>query len=75
MLDYLFHPVNFFSTSMCRSVPERVYPFSKGVSRNLYYFCCARTSIYRMEPLPSAQELDQMSIPYTCLDVLSCKCC
>ncbi|XP_024968249.1 protein S-acyltransferase 10-like isoform X2 [Cynara cardunculus var. scolymus] len=58
-----------------RSIPERVYPFSKGVCRNLYRFCCARSSIYRMEALPSAEEVAQMSIPYSCFDVLSCRCC
>ncbi|KAL8251424.1 hypothetical protein R6Q59_035117 [Mikania micrantha] len=58
-----------------RSIPERVYPFSKGACRNLYNFCFARRSIYAMEPLPSAQELEQMSVPYRCLDVISCRCC
>ncbi|KAL7613967.1 protein S-acyltransferase 10 isoform X1 [Lactuca sativa] len=46
-----------------RSIPERVHPFSKGVCRNLYDFCCARTSNYRMEALPFSQGVDQMSIP------------
>nr|XP_043618394.1 protein S-acyltransferase 10 [Erigeron canadensis] len=58
-----------------RAIPERVYPFSKGACRNLYNFCFARTSIYAMEPLPSAAELEQMSVPYTCFDVISCRCC
>ncbi|KAL8231715.1 hypothetical protein R6Q57_001493 [Mikania cordata] len=58
-----------------RSIPERVYPFSKGACRNLYNFCFARRSIYAMEPLPSALELEQMSVPYRCLDVISCRCC
>ncbi|RVX16803.1 Protein S-acyltransferase 10 [Vitis vinifera] len=58
-----------------RGIPERVYPFSKGVCTNLYEFCFARSSIYRMEPLPSAQELEIKSRPYTCLDVLTCRCC
>ncbi|GER26239.1 S-acyltransferase [Striga asiatica] len=58
-----------------RSIPERVYPFSKGVCRNLYVFCFARSSIHRMEPLPSTHELEQMSRPYTCSDVLCCRCC
>ncbi|RVW51699.1 Protein S-acyltransferase 10 [Vitis vinifera] len=57
-----------------RGIPERVYPFSKGVCTNLYEFCFARSSIYRMEPLPSAQELEIKSRPYTCLDVLTCRC-
>lgn len=58
-----------------RGIPERVYPFSKGVCRNLYIFCCGRSSIQRMEPLPTAQELEEKSKPYTCLNVLSCRCC
>lgn len=58
-----------------RAIPERVYPFSKGACRNVYNFCCARTSIYRMEALPSAGEVDQKSVPYTCVDVISCRCC
>ncbi|KAM7516074.1 hypothetical protein LguiA_005657 [Lonicera macranthoides] len=58
-----------------RGIPERVYPFSKGVCRNLYNFCCARNSIYTMESLPTAQQLEEKLKPYTCLDVLSCRCC
>ncbi|XP_059641310.1 protein S-acyltransferase 10-like [Cornus florida] len=58
-----------------RGIPERVYPFSKGACRNLYNFCCARSSIYSMEPLPTTQELEEKSKPYTCLDVLSGRCC
>ncbi|XP_042030083.1 protein S-acyltransferase 10-like isoform X2 [Salvia splendens] len=62
-----------------RGIPERVYPFNEGVCRNLYLFCCARSSssssMYRMERLPTAQELEEKSRPYTCYDVLSCRCC
>ncbi|GFZ09410.1 DHHC-type zinc finger family protein [Actinidia rufa] len=58
-----------------RGIPERVYPFSKGACRNLYNFCCARTSIYNLERLPTALELEEKAKPYTCLDVLSCRCC
>ena len=57
-----------------RGIPERVYPFSKGVCRNLYDFCCVR-SIYSLESLPSAQELEEKLRPYTCSDVLTCRCC
>ncbi|XP_022775464.1 protein S-acyltransferase 10-like isoform X2 [Durio zibethinus] len=32
-------------------------------------------SIYHLESLPSAQELEEKSRPYTCLDVLTCRCC
>ncbi|KAL3525211.1 hypothetical protein ACH5RR_013583 [Cinchona calisaya] len=58
-----------------RGIPERVYPFSKGVCRNLYNFCFARSIFYKMERLPSAQELEEKSRPYTCLDALTCRCC
>ncbi|XWS33923.1 hypothetical protein CRYUN_Cryun22dG0124700 [Craigia yunnanensis] len=58
-----------------RGIPERVYPFSKGVCSNLYYFCYVRSSIYSLESLPSDQELEEKSRPYTCLDVLTCRCC
>ncbi|KAK3410548.1 protein S-acyltransferase 10 isoform X1 [Eucalyptus grandis] len=58
-----------------RGIPERVYPFSKGACRNLYHFCCARGSIYDLERLPTAQELEEKSKPFTCLDALTCRCC
>ncbi|KAE8693455.1 Protein S-acyltransferase 10 [Hibiscus syriacus] len=58
-----------------RQIPERVFPFSKGVCRNLREFCCARSSNYSLESLPSPQELEEKSRPYTCLDVLTCRCC
>lgn len=58
-----------------RGIPERVYPFSNGVCRNLYNFCCDRSSTYKMEPLPTGIELEAKSRPYTCLDVLTCRCC
>ncbi|KAA8547563.1 hypothetical protein F0562_003992 [Nyssa sinensis] len=58
-----------------RGIPERVYPFSKGACRNLYNFCCAQSGIYSMEALPTAQELEGKLKPYTCLDVISCRCC
>ncbi|VVA09999.1 PREDICTED: S-acyltransferase [Prunus dulcis] len=58
-----------------RGVPERVYPFSKGACRNLYEFCCLQSSKYRMERLPTAQELEEKSRPYTICDVVTCRCC
>ncbi|CAN1122206.1 Protein S-acyltransferase 10 [Linum perenne] len=58
-----------------RGIPERVYPFSKGVCGNLYDFCCAPRSIYSLERIPSTAELDEKSRPYTCLDILTCRCC
>lgn len=58
-----------------RDIPERVHPFSKGICRNIYNFCCARSSIYNLEPLPTPQQIEEMSRPYTCSDVLTCRCC
>ncbi|KAF8012653.1 hypothetical protein BT93_I0721 [Corymbia citriodora subsp. variegata] len=58
-----------------RGIPEGLFPFSKGVCRNLYRFCCARSSINNMERLPTALELEEKLRPYTCLDVLTCRCC
>ncbi|RDX62806.1 Protein S-acyltransferase 10, partial [Mucuna pruriens] len=58
-----------------RAIPERVHPFSKGVCRNLYNFCCARSSKYSFEPLPTSQEIEEKSRPYTCSDAVTCRCC
>ncbi|KAM7261115.1 hypothetical protein ACFE04_026590 [Oxalis oulophora] len=58
-----------------RAIPERVYPFSKGVYRNLYDFCCIRRNGYNLERMPTALELEEKSRPYTCLDFLTCRCC
>ncbi|KAK4262015.1 hypothetical protein QN277_027631 [Acacia crassicarpa] len=58
-----------------RGIPERVYPFSKGICRNLYNFCCARRSVCSLEALPSPLEIEEKSMPYTCKDVITCRCC
>ncbi|CAH9143135.1 unnamed protein product [Cuscuta epithymum] len=59
-----------------RGIPERVFPFSRGVCRNVFFFCCDRSrEMYRMEPLPTAMEIEEKSKPYTCSDVMSCRCC
>uniref|UniRef100_A0A162AJR5 Protein S-acyltransferase n=1 Tax=Daucus carota subsp. sativus TaxID=79200 RepID=A0A162AJR5_DAUCS len=58
-----------------RGIPGRVYPFSKGICKNLYNFCFSRSTLYGMERLPTAQELEEKSRPYTCLNILSCRCC
>lgn len=55
-----------------RGVPESVYPFNKGVCRNLFDFCCARGRLYVLEPLPTRQELEEMSRPRTCGQASSC---
>ncbi|CAI8588512.1 unnamed protein product [Vicia faba] len=54
-----------------REIPERVHPFSKGVCRNIYSFCCS----YRFEPIPTPQEIEEKSMQYTCSDVATCRCC
>ncbi|XP_058098428.1 protein S-acyltransferase 10-like [Magnolia sinica] len=61
--------------SYLRGIPGRVYPFSKGICRNIYNFCCAHSSIYAIEPLPAAEELQARARPYTCMDILTCRCC
>ncbi|KAL1824992.1 hypothetical protein ACET3Z_011770 [Daucus carota] len=58
-----------------RGIPGRVYPFSKGICKNLYNFCFSRSTLYGMERLPTAQELEEKSRPYTCFNILSCRCC
>ncbi|XP_068646155.1 protein S-acyltransferase 10-like [Aristolochia californica] len=58
-----------------RGIPERVYPFSKGMCSNLYNFCCARSSIFAIEPFPTEEELEAKATPYTCMDTISCRCC
>ncbi|KAM0949774.1 putative protein S-acyltransferase [Dioscorea sansibarensis] len=57
-----------------RGVPERVHPFSKGICRNLYNFCCSRDGLYAMEPVPRMEELQDRARPYTCCDLISCRC-
>ncbi|KAL2939707.1 Protein S-acyltransferase 10 [Bienertia sinuspersici] len=58
-----------------RAIPERVYPFSNGACRNVYNFCCAESSVYDLERLPTAEELEAKSKPLSCSDVLCCRCC
>ncbi|KMT06912.1 hypothetical protein BVRB_6g152490 [Beta vulgaris subsp. vulgaris] len=58
-----------------RAIPERVYPFSNGMCRNLYNFCCAQNSIYDLERLPTAEELEIKSRPLACSDIICCRCC
>ncbi|KAL9680380.1 hypothetical protein QQ045_018259 [Rhodiola kirilowii] len=55
-----------------REIPERVYPFSNGICSNIYNFCCARSSLYYLEPLPRAHDIEAKARPYTCLDILRC---
>ncbi|KAL5706250.1 protein S-acyltransferase [Ranunculus cassubicifolius] len=58
-----------------RLFPDRVYPFSKGICTNVYNFCCRQSGINYVDPLPTLEELESKSKPYTCGDVLSCRCC
>ncbi|KAJ6839130.1 protein S-acyltransferase 10 [Iris pallida] len=61
--------------SYLRGVPERVHPFSKGICRNLYYFCCSKESTFNLEAVPTMEELEARARPYTCIDIMSCRCC
>ncbi|CAM8989271.1 unnamed protein product [Rhodiola kirilowii] len=56
-----------------RSIPDRAHPFSKGICRNLHTFCCSRKMYF--EPLPTPQEIEDKLRPYSCADVLRCRCC
>ncbi|XP_010918216.1 protein S-acyltransferase 10 isoform X3 [Elaeis guineensis] len=58
-----------------RGIPERVHPFSRGICKNLYVFCCSRDGKYSMEAVPTMEELEAKARPYTCMDIMSCRCC
>ncbi|WOL09731.1 protein S-acyltransferase 10-like isoform X2 [Canna indica] len=58
-----------------RGIPEKVSPFSRGICRNLFTFCCSRNSIYTLEAVPTMEELEARARPYTCVDIISCRCC
>ncbi|XP_021747755.1 protein S-acyltransferase 10-like [Chenopodium quinoa] len=58
-----------------RAIPERVYPFSNGMCQNFYNFCCAQISIYNLERLPTARDLEVKSQSLACSDILCCRCC
>ncbi|KAL0755784.1 hypothetical protein Bca101_093452 [Brassica carinata] len=55
-----------------RNIPERVHPFSRGIKRNLHNVCCGN---HTLDSLPTAFELEDRARPYTCLDMLKCRCC
>lgn len=57
-----------------RGIPERVYPFSKGIGWNLYNFCCAPSGINKLETLPTAQEIEEKSRPLKFSDIICCRC-
>ncbi|KAG1359476.1 protein S-acyltransferase 10 [Cocos nucifera] len=58
-----------------RGIPRSARPFSKGICRNLYMFCCSCDSMYTLEAVPPREELEARARPYTCLDIISCRCC
>ncbi|CAL9161801.1 unnamed protein product [Musa hybrid cultivar] len=58
-----------------RGIPKKVHPFSRGICKNLYTSCCSRDSIYTLEAVPPMEELEARARPYTCVDIISCKCC
>ncbi|CAM0903364.1 unnamed protein product [Alopecurus aequalis] len=61
--------------SYLRGVPAKVYPFSKGICRNLYDLCLSRQKGYVLEAVPPLEELEARARPYTCRDVICCRCC
>ncbi|KAF7003022.1 hypothetical protein CFC21_018408 [Triticum aestivum] len=61
--------------SYLRGVPRKVHPFSKGICRNLYDLCLSRQKGYVLEAVPPLDELEARARPYTCRDVICCRCC
>lgn len=58
-----------------RGIPNNVHPFSKGVLRNIYFFCWSRDDFFALESLPTREELEAKARPYTFHDILTCRCC
>lgn len=58
-----------------RNIPDRVHPFSKGLVRNLYSFCCSSNDFHVIHNLPPVEELAAKARPYTLRDILTCRCC
>ncbi|KAJ3672362.1 hypothetical protein LUZ60_007083 [Juncus effusus] len=58
-----------------RGIPEKVHPFSKGMCKNLSSVCCSTESVYKLERIPPIEELERKARAYTCIDVVSCRCC
>ncbi|KAK1322443.1 putative S-acyltransferase [Acorus calamus] len=44
-----------------REIPVWEHPFSKGICRNLYDFCCSRNSLCAMEPVPTRDDQEERS--------------
>uniref|UniRef100_A0A0D9VJA4 S-acyltransferase n=1 Tax=Leersia perrieri TaxID=77586 RepID=A0A0D9VJA4_9ORYZ len=58
-----------------RGIPDKVHPFSKGICRNIYSFCFSREKGYDLEAVPPLEELEARAAPYTCRDIICCRCC
>uniref|UniRef100_A0A0D3HUG4 Uncharacterized protein n=1 Tax=Oryza barthii TaxID=65489 RepID=A0A0D3HUG4_9ORYZ len=58
-----------------RGIPDKVHPFSKGICRNIYVFCFSRQKGYDLEEVPPLEELEARAAPYTCCDIICCRCC
>ncbi|XP_078162744.1 protein S-acyltransferase 10-like isoform X2 [Carex rostrata] len=58
-----------------RGFSEKVQPFSQGICRNLYMFCLSSKKSYLLEPIPSAEELQNRAASHPWLDCIMCKCC
>uniref|UniRef100_A0A0E0JAA6 S-acyltransferase n=1 Tax=Oryza nivara TaxID=4536 RepID=A0A0E0JAA6_ORYNI len=58
-----------------RGIPDKVHPFSKGICRNIYVFCFSRQKGYDLEEVPPLEELEARAAPYTCRDIICCRCC
>ncbi|KAF3332208.1 protein S-acyltransferase 10-like protein [Carex littledalei] len=58
-----------------RGVPAKVHPFSRGMCKNVVTSCCSRENVLKLEAMPSIEELEARARPYTCVDIVSCRCC
>ncbi|RRT57806.1 hypothetical protein B296_00024066 [Ensete ventricosum] len=59
---------------MSRGFPSKVHPFSKGIYRNLIEFCCSCDDKQTLEAVPPVEDLEARAQPYTCIDIISCRC-
>ncbi|KAL5211642.1 hypothetical protein ABZP36_022489 [Zizania latifolia] len=58
-----------------RGLPDRVHPFSKGICRNIYSFCFSKEKGFDLEAVPPLEDLEARAAPYTCRDIICCRCC
>lgn len=66
---------NHVNLVMSRGFPSKVHPFSKGIYRNLIAFCCSCDDKHKLEAVPPVEDVEARAQPYTCIDVISCRCC